>query len=149
MVDTIKIVIRTEQLADYNRHLTCIVTRMLNIFSDAGHHQYAKEERLYCQLMKQLETEPIYKEIFKSNHVVRYSCHDWPGTWCDICIEQTLIKAAKSESGLSRGRMRNSDSGHKSLVQTLNHFSNLNQLMKVDVKKHDPLHKDLAKARMK
>ena len=30
------------------------------------------------------------------------------GTWCDICTEQTLMKAAKSEGGLSRGRKRNS-----------------------------------------
>jgi len=29
------------------------------------------------------------------------------GTWCDICIEQTLMKAAKSQSGLSQGKMRN------------------------------------------
>ena len=45
--------------------------------------------------------------------------------------------------------MRNSDSGHKYWVQTLNHFSDMNQLMEVGVKKHDPLHKDLAKTRMK
>jgi len=38
MVDTIKIFIRTERLADYNGHLTCIVTRMLNICSAAGQH---------------------------------------------------------------------------------------------------------------
>ncbi|KAK0144248.1 Polyserase-2 [Merluccius polli] len=112
MVDVIKIFIRTERLADHNGHLSCIVTRMLDIFAAAGHHQHAKGARLYCQLMKQLETLPAYKEIFKSfnahgNHVVRYSSHDWSGTWCDICIEQTLMKAAKSEGGLSRGRMRN------------------------------------------
>jgi len=41
MVDTIKILIRTERLADYNGNLTCIVTRLLHIFSAAG-HQYAK-----------------------------------------------------------------------------------------------------------
>jgi len=42
MVDTIRIFIRTEQLADYNGHLTCIDIRMLNIFSAAG-HQYVRE----------------------------------------------------------------------------------------------------------
>ena len=153
MVDVIKIFIKSERLADHNGHLACIVTRMLDTFSAAGHHQYAKGARLYCQLMKQLETSPGYKEIFErftahGNHVVRYSCHDWFGTWCDICIEQRLMKAAKSEGGLSGGRMKN-DSGHKCWVQTLNHFADINQRMEEGVKKHGPLHKDLAKTRMK
>ena len=111
MVDVIKMFIWSEQLADHNVHLSCIVTRMLDIFAAAGHHQYAKGARLYCQFMKELETLPDYKETLESftahgNHLVRYSSHDWSGTWCDICIEQTLMKAAKSEGGLSRGRMR-------------------------------------------
>ena len=38
----IKVFIRTEQLADHNRHLSCIVTKMLHIFAAAGHHQYTK-----------------------------------------------------------------------------------------------------------
>ncbi|KAK5923153.1 hypothetical protein CgunFtcFv8_000149 [Champsocephalus gunnari] len=54
MVDVIKVFIRTERLADHNGHLCCIVSRMLDIFAAAGHHQYAKGARLYCQLMKQL-----------------------------------------------------------------------------------------------
>ena len=58
------------------------------------------------------------------------------------------MKAAKSEGGLSRGRMRNNDSGHKCWVQTLNHFSDINQCMEEGVKKHVPLHKDLS-TRMK
>ncbi|KAJ8385110.1 hypothetical protein AAFF_G00192510 [Aldrovandia affinis] len=154
MVDVIKIFIKTERLSDHDGHLSCIVTRMLDIFAAAGHHQYAKGARLYCQLMKQLETSPGYKETFESftahgNHVVRYSCHDWSGTWCDICIEQTLTKASKSEGELSRGRMRNSDSGHKCWVQTLSHFSDVNKRMEEGVKKHGPLQKDLVKTQMK
>ena len=58
MVDVIKIFIRTERLTDHNRHLSCIVTRMLDTFAAGGHHQYAKGARLYCQLMKQLESSP-------------------------------------------------------------------------------------------
>ena len=137
MVDVIKIFIKMKWLADHNGHLSCIVTRMLDTFSAAGHHQYAKGARLYCQLMKLLETLPGYREIFERftahrNYVVRYSCHDWSGTWCDICIERRLMKAAKSEGG----RMRNSDSGHKCWVQTLNHFADVNQHMEEGVKKH-------------
>ena len=40
VVDVIKIFIRSERLADYDGHLFCIITRMLDIFSAAGHHQY-------------------------------------------------------------------------------------------------------------
>ena len=56
MVDTIKIFITSERRADYNGHFSYIVNRMLDIFSAAGHHQYAKGARLYCQLMRQLST---------------------------------------------------------------------------------------------
>ena len=154
MVDVIKIFIRSERLADHNGHLSCIVTRMLDTFAAAGHHQYAKGARLYCQLTKQFETSPVYKEIFENfiahgNHVVRYSSHDWSGTLCDMCIEQRLMKAAKSEGGLSRGRMKNADSGHKCWVQTLNHFSDVNQRMEERVRMDGPLHKGLAKTQMK
>ena len=81
MVDAIKIFIRSERVAHYNGHLSCIITRMLDIFLDAGHHRYAKGARLYCQLIKQLEYLPSYKDAFKSfaahgNHVVRYACHE-------------------------------------------------------------------------
>ena len=48
MVDVIKIFIRSECLADHNGHLSCIVTRMLDTFAAARHHQYAKGARLYC-----------------------------------------------------------------------------------------------------
>ena len=78
MVDVIKVFIRTERLADHHGHLSCIVTKMLHIFAAAGHHQYAKGARLYCQLMKELETLPAYKDTLEhflahGNHVVRYS----------------------------------------------------------------------------
>jgi hypothetical protein len=51
----IKVFIRTERLADHNGHLSCIVTKLLDIFAAAGHLQYAKGAGLYCQLMKELE----------------------------------------------------------------------------------------------
>ena len=154
MVDVIKVFVRTERLADHNGHLSCIVTKMLHIFAAAGHHHYAKGARLYCQLMKELETLPAYKDTLQrltahGNHVVRYSSHEWSGTWCDICIEQTLMKAAKSQGGLSRGRMRNSFSGHKCWVLTLSHLSDVNQRMEEDVSKHVPVHRELAKTQMK
>ena len=93
---------------------------------------------MYCQLMKELETLPAYKDTLQcltahGNHVVCYSSHEWSGTWCDICIEQTLMKAVKSQGGLSRGRMRNGFSGHKCWAITLIHLSDVNRQMEEDV----------------
>ena len=55
------------------------------------------------------------------------------------------MKAAKSHGGVSRGRMRNTFSGHKSWVLTLSNQSDVNQLMKEDVIKHFPVQIELAK----
>ena len=65
MVDVIKIFIRSERLAVYDGHLSCIVTRILDIFSAAGHHQYVKGGRLYYQMMKQLENYPVTRTLWK------------------------------------------------------------------------------------
>ena len=59
------------------------------------------------------------------------------------------MKAAKSEGGLSRGRMRNSFSGHKCWVLTLSHFSDINQQLEENVSKYAALHRDLLKTQMK
>ena len=59
------------------------------------------------------------------------------------------MKAAKSQGGLSRGRMRNSFSGHKCWVLTLSHLSDVDQRMEEDVSKHFPVHRELAKTQMK
>ena len=67
MVDVIKIFIKMDRLVDHNGHLSYIVTRMLDTFSAAGHHQYTKGARLYCQLMKLLETLPGYRRSLKDS----------------------------------------------------------------------------------
>jgi hypothetical protein len=92
------------------------------------------------QLMKDLETVPAYQDTFGNftaheNQIVRYSRHDYSSTWCDIGIEQTVIPvdAAKSEGRLSRGRMRNNNSGQKCCVPTFSHQSDVNQRMEEDV----------------
>ena len=78
MADVIKVFIKTERLADNKRHLSCIVTKMLDIFAAAVHHQYAKGARLYVQFMKDLESVATYKHTSESftahgNHVVPLS----------------------------------------------------------------------------
>jgi hypothetical protein len=125
-IDLIKVFIRSERVPDHTGHLSCIIGR-LNTFAAAGHHQYAKGARLYVQLMQQRQDCPMFQEPLSKftvygNHVVRFSDHEWSGTWTDITIETTLMREAKSSGGLSRGRFWNK-SVHKSWVQTLNHFS--------------------------
>jgi len=102
---------------------------MLDILSAAGHHQYAKGTRVYYQLIKQLSTSSDYNEIIESlnsrgNNVVRYSCYDWSGNWCDY-------------------RANTDEGSHKWWVQTLNHFSDVSICMEKVVEKDDPLHSDL------
>ena len=83
------------------------------------------------------------------NHAVRFSDHEWSGTWTDITIETTLMREAKSSGGLNRGRFRN-ESAHKSWVQTLNHFSFIHQELEGGMNKRGvPVHTDVTKAQIK
>ena len=138
MVDTIKIFIRAERLADFSLHLSCITNRMLDPFASAGHHHYAKAARLYVQRMLAYEKGSIEEKAVIANfkedgsHVVRYSNHKWSGIWTDLCIEQTLMRTSKSNGGLSGGRFRNGDSAHRCWVQTLSHLSMINSLMQTE-----------------
>ena len=59
------------------------------------------------------------------------------------------MKAAKSQGGLSRGRMRNSFSDHKCWVPTLCHLSDDTQRIEQGVSKHFLVHRELAKTQMK
>ena len=152
-IDLIKVFIRCERIPDYAGHLSCIIA-MLNTFAAAGHHHYAKGARLYVQLMLQRQNSPVFQESLTKftvygNHAVRFSDHEWSGTWTDITIESTLIREAKSLGGLNRGRFRN-ESAHKSWVQTLNHFSFIHQQLEGRMNKRGvPVHTNVTRAQMK
>ena len=47
-VDTMRIFIRSERLAEWDNHLACYILRMIDIYAAAGRYQYAKGARLYC-----------------------------------------------------------------------------------------------------
>ena len=51
MVETIRIFICAEHMADFSLHLLCITKRMLDIFAASRHHHYAKATQLYVQMM--------------------------------------------------------------------------------------------------
>ena len=78
MVDTIRIFIRAERLADWDSHLGCIVTRMLDIYASSWHYPYAKGARLYSQMMLEYEKDPKFNDTIANykdcgEHVVRYT----------------------------------------------------------------------------
>ena len=143
----------SERIPDHTGHLSCIIA-MLNAFAAAGHHQYTKGARLYVQLMQQRQDSTVFQETLTKftvhgNHAVRFSDHEWSGTWTDITIETTLMCEAKSSGGLNRGRFRN-ESAHKSWVQTLNHFSFIHQELEGGMNKRGvPVHTDVKRAQMK
>ena len=154
MVDTIKIFIRAERLGDFSLHLSCITNRMLHIFAATGHHHYARAARLYVQLMLSYEkgspSESAILQSFKlsGTHVVRYSSYEWSGIWSDLSIEQTLMRTAKSDGGLSGGRFRNGESAYRCWVQTLSHMSMINRLSSSSSRNKN-IHRDLATAQRK
>ena len=82
MVETIRIFIRAERMADFSLHLSCITNRLLDIFAAGGHQNYAKATPLYVQVMlKYGEGSPAQHAITESfkmtgNHIARYSSHE-------------------------------------------------------------------------
>ena len=59
------------------------------------------------------------------------------------------MKEDKLQGVLSRGRMRNSFSGHKCWVLTLSHLSDVKQRTEEGVNKDFPVHRELANTQMK
>ena len=81
MADVIKVFIRTEQLADHNDHLSCIVTKMLHTFTAPGHRQYTKGT--WLELIQELKHLSAYKDTLERllanvKNVVLYSSHVCP-----------------------------------------------------------------------
>ena len=62
------------------------------------------------------------------------------------------MKPSKSLGGMDRGRMKNSESGHRVWLETLNHMTNINLLMEEhadeDSSQQSDIHKDLGPTRM-
>ena len=83
------------------------VGKMINLFADTGHINYAKSPRLYLQLMYQLPTDhPWLYHCFieQGFHAVRRSSRYWAGLWTDLIIEQVMMRSIKGRGGLTRGR---------------------------------------------
>ncbi|XP_037043653.1 uncharacterized protein LOC119079700 [Bradysia coprophila] len=104
MVDLLRDFIRSERTGNWKLHLAT-VQKKIPYFIAAGHNNYAKSSQIYLKRMQQLEhSHPdVYKHFMSGHHVVRRSDRFWAGLSCDLTIEQTLMRAAKSRGGFTRG----------------------------------------------
>lgn len=104
MIDLLRDFLRSERTGNWKLHLAK-VEKMIPYLVAAGHNNYTKSARIYLQQMEQLEhTHPdVYKHFMEGHHVVRRSDRFWAGLSCDLTIEQSLMRAAKSRGGLTRG----------------------------------------------
>ena len=130
-IDVIKFFMRAERCGNWNDHLTA-VSKMLNLFAAAGHYNYAKCARLYLQMMRNLKRDhPWLYEQFavKGYHCVRRTDKYWAGLWTDLTIEQTLMRAIKSNGGLTRGRGMD-ESSRTLWATTLHKFGEIEQSMR-------------------
>eukprot|EP00745_Piridium_sociabile_P028799 TRINITY_DN4651_c0_g1_i2.p1 TRINITY_DN4651_c0_g1~~TRINITY_DN4651_c0_g1_i2.p1 ORF type:complete len:839 (-),score=172.35 TRINITY_DN4651_c0_g1_i2:728-3244(-) len=104
MIDILKMAIKAERTGNFSLHLKA-VSEMLPFFAATGHHHYAKSARLYLQQMTELkDSHPEVYNSFKAGHnVFRRNDRFWAGLSKDLVIEQTLMKALKTNGGLTRG----------------------------------------------
>ena len=150
MVTVVKDFIRADRLTDFKLHLKSVAT-MLPSFAASGHGQYSKAARLTLEHV--LKFGPQVKLFFYHTglHMVKYSYSTWGGTWTDITIQQTLMRFAKFNGGLSGGRLRN-ESAQKLWLPTLNHCSLIHKTLntRTNLQKSTSYeHKDLQPARIK
>ena len=132
MVTIVKNFIRAEREHDWELHIAT-VSAMLTYFAACGHGHYAKASRIYLQTMVDLRDDHphIWSCCIRGAHTIRYSEKNWCAVWSDLAIEQTLMRAAKSQGGLSMGRLRDPFTGlaHLRWVLTLSHFASINHAL--------------------
>lgn len=97
MIALLRDFIRSERTGNWKLHLVT-VRKMIPYFAAAGHNNYAKSAQLYLQQMERLEREhpDTYRHFMDGHHVIRRTDRFWAGISCDLTIEQTLMRAAKS-----------------------------------------------------
>lgn len=116
-IDVVKIYIRAERTGDFNLYLEA-VSRTINLFAATGHINYAKCSRLHLQNMLDLHNSfPwVHKQFSEGRlHTIRRSDRFWAGLWGDLIIEQVMMRALKSNGGLTRGKLRGVDDSARQL----------------------------------
>ncbi|GBP40851.1 Putative nuclease HARBI1 [Eumeta japonica] len=101
MVSIAKEFLRAKRMEDWKAHLNC-VKEMLPYFHASGHFPYAKSAHLYLQDMQQLPNSidpEVYETFSDGFFTVRLSDKLSCGTSTDMVIEQSMMKAMKTDGG--------------------------------------------------
>lgn len=85
----------------------------------------------------------------EGNHTTRYSTEQFSGQFSDQTIEETLMRKAKSNGGLTKGRMRD-ESSVKLWTGTFSHLKLLGDMMEkmIGGKRSKRTHRDLGAKRI-
>ena len=105
-IDIVRLFVRAERVGDWDLYLIS-VKKMINLFAATGHINYAKCARLHLQNMLDLKnTHPWVYERFRGGglHTSRRSDKYWVGIWADLTIDQVMMRAIKTNGGVTRGR---------------------------------------------
>ena len=99
--------VRAERSGYFALHLH-VIAQVQPYFHAAGRLQYAKSSQVYLQTMEDLEEKmPSENFNFFSHNgyfTIRHTSKFWSGVWSDMTIEQVLMRAMKTNGGLTRGR---------------------------------------------
>ena len=99
--------IRVERTSKWDEHLETL-RKMLNLFGPTGRINYAKSSRLYLQSMQNIQSNhqwPLDQCCKSSFHCLPRTNRFWVGLLPDLVIEQCIVWALKSKSGLTEGRL--------------------------------------------
>jgi len=151
LVDVLRKFLTGERSGNWLLHLDAL-RDMLPLFSVTGHANYARSARIYLQQMQLLpQTHPwLHDEFMQGNHVIRRSQRFWAGLSPDLCIEQTLMRAGKSQGGLTHGRGM-SETVRTTWLSTLTECSSVHDAMVnlTNVEKRTVEHVEVTDARIK
>jgi len=103
MVSIMRVFIRGERTGSWDLHLKASESR-LPYFASAGHNNYTRCARLYlqsCSAMCECMQKAMSRGLFT---IHRNSSLFWSGTWTDMAIEQSLMRAGKSRSDIMNQR---------------------------------------------
>lgn len=106
LVSLMKLFIVAERSGIWSLHVYC-VKHMIPIFYATGHINYAKCAHLYViqmQKLESLDSSEYENFVTKGLFTIRRTNKFFSGTWTDMIIEQSLMRAMKTQGGLTQGR---------------------------------------------
>ena len=128
-IATLKMHIKVERIDNWTMQLKC-TRKMLNLFRDTGHVNYAKSARLYLQIILNVNVDHSWLfELFGNGfHSVLRTDPFWAGLWSDLVTEQFMMRSIKNRGGLTQGRGM-AESKRDLWVSTIHKFGKIHHTM--------------------